>query len=81
MTKSKQSKIKQSVVDRIAVFDDLPDSALLTVEELVALGFGSPATIWRDVNKKRLPPPIKIGPNRTRFQVGGVRVCMKGGNE
>ena len=79
MAASKQSKVKQSVVDRIATFDVMPDSALLTVEELVALGFGSPATIWRDVNKKRLPAPIKIGPNRTRFLVGGIRGCIKGG--
>jgi predicted DNA-binding transcriptional regulator AlpA len=79
MATSKQSRIKQSVVDRIATFDDMPNSALLTVEELTALGFGSSATIWRDVNEKRLPAPISIGPNRRRFLVGWVRGRMKGG--
>lgn len=64
---------------RVQQFDALPDSALLGVHELVALGFGSRATIWRDVQSKRLPQPVKIGPNRSRWRVGDVRQRLKGG--
>ena len=79
MTEFLKFEIKEATVERIAVFDDLPDSALLDTQELVALGVGSPATIWRDVNGKRLAAPIKIGPNRTRWRVGDVRRYMTGG--
>lgn len=64
---------------RVQQFDALPDSALVGVQELVALGLGSRATIWRDVHNKRLPPPIRIGPNRPRWLVGDVRQRLKGG--
>ncbi len=63
---------------RVQQFDALPDSALVGVQELVALGLGSRATIWRDVHNKRLPPPIKIGPNRRGWLVGDVRQRLKG---
>ena len=78
MTEFLELKIKQSVIERITTFDDMPDSALLNVRELVALGVGSPATIWRDVQSKRLASPIKIGPNRTRWRVGDVRRFLEG---
>jgi len=81
MTESLKFKIKQSVVERMAGFDDMSDSALLGVQELVALGIGSPATIWRDVQSKRLASPIKIGPNRTRWRVGDVRRFLEGGGK
>jgi len=79
MAENPNLETKETVTERISGFDDMSESALLTVQELVALGIGSPATIWRDVHSKRLAAPIKIGPNRTRFRVGDVRRFLEGG--
>ena len=79
MTEFLEFENKNTAVERIAAFDDMPNSALLDVQELVALGIGSRATIWRDVQSRRLAAPIKIGANRTRWRVGDVRRFMTEG--
>ena len=71
--------IKPSVVERITVFDDLPDGALTDISEISALANRSRASIWRDVKDGRLAPSIKVGPNSTRWRVGDVRRYLKGG--
>lgn len=70
--------IKPNVVDRITVFDDLPDSALTDVFEISALACRSRASIWRDVQAGRLAPPVRIGPNAVRWRVGDVRRFLAG---
>lgn len=79
MTENLNPEIQEPTTERISGFDEMSDSALLIVQELVALGIGSPATIWRDVHSGRLAAPIKIGPKRTRWRVGDVRQFLKGG--
>lgn len=54
-------------------FDNLPDSAFIRQPVLVALGFGSPATIWRKVKKSEFPAPVKVSARRTAWQVGAIR--------
>jgi prophage regulatory protein len=72
-------QIKSALVDRLSVFDSLPDSALVDVLEISALAGRSRASIWRDVHDDRLAPPIKIGPNTTRWRVRDVRRFLAGG--
>ena len=71
--------IKPNVVERITVFDDLPDSALVNVSEIQALAGRSRASIWRDVREGRLAQPHKVGPNSTRWYVRDVRRYLNGG--
>lgn len=63
---------------RITDFDNLPDSALLDVKEIRYLAGRSPASIWRDVKRGRLPRPISIGPNSSRWRAADVRAYLKG---
>ena len=63
---------------RITDFDTLPDSALLDVKEIRFLAGRSPASIWRDVKRGRLPRPISIGPNASRWRAADVRTYLKG---
>jgi predicted DNA-binding transcriptional regulator AlpA len=63
---------------RIIDFDTLPDSALLDVKEIRYLAGRSPASIWRDVKRGRLPHPISIGPNASRWRAADVRAYLKG---
>lgn len=63
---------------RITDFDTLPDSALLDVREIRYLAGRSPASIWRDVNCGRLPRPVSIGPNASRWRAADVRNYLKG---
>lgn len=59
-------------------FDDLPDSARVDVT-VVSVVFGrSKASIWRDVQAKRLPAPVKSGLRSTRWVVGELRKSLRG---
>ena len=79
MTQFLEFNTKPSVVERVTVFDDLPDGALADISEISALACRSRASIWRDVNEGRLSQPHKVGPNSTRWYVGDVRRYLKGG--
>jgi hypothetical protein len=54
-----------NVVERVTVFDDLPDGALTDISEISTLACRSRASIWRDVHHGRLAQPHKVGPNAT----------------
>jgi predicted DNA-binding transcriptional regulator AlpA len=79
MTQFLEFNVKPSVVERVTVFDDLPDGALIDVSEISALACRSRASIWRDVKEGRLAQPHKVGPNATRWYVGDARRYLKGG--
>jgi predicted DNA-binding transcriptional regulator AlpA len=79
MTELLDPNTKPSVIERVTVFDDLPDGALTDISEISALACRSRASIWRDVHDGRLAQPHKVGPNATRWYVGDVRNYLKGG--
>ena len=66
----------------IACFDDLPDSALVRLAQIVRdprypkrrvpLPF-SPATFWRKVKAGTFPKPVKLGERITAWRVGEIR--------
>ncbi|MBT5351199.1 MAG: transcriptional regulator [Rhodospirillales bacterium] len=79
MTEFLEFNIKPHIVERVTVFDDLPDGALTDISEISALACRSRASIWRDVHEGRLSQPHKVGPNATRWYVGAVRRYLNGG--
>lgn len=64
--------------DRIRYFEELPNSALVTANELIALSGRSRTSIWRDVQQGRLAKPNKIGPNSVRWRVEQARHYLNG---
>jgi predicted DNA-binding transcriptional regulator AlpA len=67
---------KRGVVLPTRSFDELPDSALvpdLTVAELLSC---HRTQVWRMARDGKLPRPIKIGANSTRWRVGEIRAAL-----
>jgi predicted DNA-binding transcriptional regulator AlpA len=78
MHKLEHSKLTDPFIDRISLFDKLPDNALADVFEIHVLSGRSIPSLWRDVQEGRLASPIKLGPNSTRWRVGDVRLFLEG---
>lgn len=68
-----------TVPNRLSAFDQMPASALVSVNDLVALSGRSRTSLWRDVQQGRLPQPVKIGPNSARWSVNDARAFLAGG--
>jgi predicted DNA-binding transcriptional regulator AlpA len=68
-TNSKSVKLAQ----QLALFDSLPDTALVSLPVVCTLRGRSPASIWRDVKAGRCPAPVSAGPRCTRWRVGDLR--------
>ena len=63
---------------RIANFNNLPDAALISATELMALSGRSRTSLWRDVSRGSLSKPKKIGPRSVRWQALDVRQFLNG---
>ena len=63
---------KPSTVERIAIFDNLPESALIGTRELCALINVSRATLFRMIRSGQIPKPIKLG-QRDNWTAATVR--------
>ena len=78
--------VAHRVTDAIPSFDDLPDSALVRLPQLVRnpkrpnlptpLPF-SAATLWRKVRAKSFPAPTKLGDAITAWKVSDVRAWLQ----
>ena len=66
--------------ERLTNFDHLPNSALISSKELVALTGRSRTSLWRDVVHGFLPKPIKIGNASSRWTVEQVKEYLTGNN-
>ena len=66
---------------RVQAFSLLPDVALLSANEITALSGRSRTSLWRDVRRGILPPPVRIGLNAVRWCVGDVRQYLTGGHQ
>jgi predicted DNA-binding transcriptional regulator AlpA len=74
-TPTSTTKPKRGIVLPTRSFDELPDSALVP-DLIVAELFSCHRTqVWRMAREGRLPQPIKIGLNSTRWRVGGIRAA------
>ena len=57
-------------------FDERPDSGFVSVSELAEVYAVSVDTVWRWARQKRIPAPVKLGPNTTRWSVGAIRQAL-----
>lgn len=60
----------------LAEFDKLPDSALIDVRSYALLLGCSENTIWRRAREKRIPAPLRVSTQQTRWRVGDVRRAL-----
>lgn len=65
-------KLKK-LADQLALFDSLPDCALVAMPIVCAVKGRSSASVWRDVAAGRIAQPVKAGPRSTRWRVGDLR--------
>ena len=63
---------------RIYDFDNLPDAALISMKELMALSGRSRTSLWRDVLHERLADPVVIGSRTVKWRVSDVRAFLLG---
>lgn len=56
--------------------DALPASAMLSAADLSDMFRVSLNTVWRWSKAGRLPAPVKLGPNSTRWRAGDVREAL-----
>lgn len=63
---------------RVISFDELPSSALISTNELIALSGRSRTSLWRDVCKGHLAKPIKLGPRNVKWTAKEVRRYLGG---
>ncbi len=62
------------LTNELRLFDQLPDSAHVRISTVCALyGNVTCACIWKWVKAKKIPEPIKIGPQVTAWRVGELR--------
>lgn len=57
----------------LSAFDDLPESAYVSLCVVCALFGCSPATVWRRVRTGQLVTPHRFGLRTTRWRVGDLR--------
>ena len=63
---------------RISNFDNLPDAALISMKELMALSGRSRTSLWRDVLHEHLADPIVIGSRTVKWRVSDVKAFLSG---
>jgi predicted DNA-binding transcriptional regulator AlpA len=65
--------VARKIPEALKNFDDLPDSANVRQPVVQALFACSAATVWRMVQRKKLPAPRKITPHISAWNVGELR--------
>lgn len=57
-------------------FNTMPAAAMVSAADLSGLLGVSLNTIWRWSKAGRLPAPVRIGPNTTRWNMGEIRAAL-----
>lgn len=73
------ARIEQRTASRVAQFSSLPDEALVDVRVVSAILNRSVTSVWRDVTRGVLEPPVRVGAQSSRFRVGNIRAVARGG--
>lgn len=60
-------------------FDQLPDSALIRLQTLIASGVVpfSASTLWRKCRSNQFPSPIRVSTQVTAWRAGDIRDWLK----
>lgn len=61
------------LAETIALYNNLPNEALVPVQVVCALLGRSRTSVWRDVKAGLCPAPVKAGLRSTRWRVGDLR--------
>jgi hypothetical protein len=69
----KPTRKTAKLAEILALWNTLPDEALVPLPVVCAIRGRSPASIWRDVVAGRLAKPVSAGPRCTRWKVGDLR--------
>ena len=74
--RSNKRKRKRKFEPKPIRFDELPDSAFIRLNELIATKITpfSRSSLWRKIRDAEFPPPDKISDQITAFRVGTIRV-------
>ena len=72
------TQVTKQTASAIEGFDGLPDSAYVRIAVVQALFACSDETIRRRVKAGTIPAPRKLGPRHTAWQVGELRLCLRG---
>ena len=57
-------------------FNSLPDAAFIRPAAVAILRCCSIKTVWRHAKEGLLPPPVKLSPKITGFNVGALRAIL-----
>ena len=63
---------------RVMNFDELPNSALVSIKELIALSGRSRTSLWRDVCAGNLAQPMKFGSRNVKWTAKEIRRYLNG---
>ena len=68
----------KTIPSALQYFDQLPDSANVRQPIVETLFACSSSTLWRRVKDGRIPKPRKLSDRVTAWQVGELRLALKG---
>jgi predicted DNA-binding transcriptional regulator AlpA len=63
-------------IDLVADFDSKPDSALVNDKTVAALLDVHRNSVWRLVRSGKLPAPVRVAEQTTRWRVGDLRKAI-----
>lgn len=72
-TTPNQARKAAKLAEILALWNNLPDEALVPLPVVCAIRGRSPASIYRDVKAGRCPAPVSAGPRSSRWKVGQLR--------
>lgn len=76
MSEKTRSTKAAKLAEQVALFNSLPDCALVALPVVCIIRGRSPASTWRDVKAGRCPAPVSAGPRCSRWRVGELRAAM-----
>lgn len=68
------------MITDVSKFDQLPDSALVSVKVFPEIAGIAVSTAWQRAKRDpSFPQPVKLGAKCTRFRVSEIRAFIRGG--
>lgn len=68
-----KGQLRPCEVAALTNFNNLPDDAYVRVRVVAALRACHVGSVWRDVQRGILPPPVKLSHGITAWRVGDLR--------
>lgn len=68
--------LSHTILEALANFDHLPDSAYIRLQVVKRLYGVSSATIWRNCKKLKMPSPVHLSERCTAWSVKAIRADL-----